>query len=158
MKNILVMVLFFWLCFLYSCENNKNESQLSCFQVDLNDTTNYTIENNWIFLGIIDNVTLEENCNLVARSDEMDINFSDSNSFFGHSSCNNIIGYYSTSDPDSIIIQIEIITTIYCVNDTVREWEEIYCNGLNHAANFDILGDRLMIFTDTNYDLVFKAE
>jgi heat shock protein HslJ len=127
--------------------------------VDLDDTANYSIESNWIFLGIINAETLEENCNPVVKSnDTMNISFSDSNRFYGNSSCNDILGYYSTSDPDSIRICIEVITTLYCTNEAIQEWEEIYCNGLRHATNYDILGNRLKIFTDTHYDLIFRVE
>ncbi len=156
MKNISIFMLVI-LYFLFStCEKKSENEPASCFQFDLNDPTEYGINNKWIFLGMIYNNQIElckpENLK------EMNIVFGNSNSFSGASACNSISGNYYTSDPDSIRIERLLTTMILCINDTVRDWEEKYCNGLKHATNFNILGNRLKIRTDDNFDLLFIAD
>ena len=140
-----------------SCEKNLDNKIASCFQVDLNDTNDYALSDKWIFLGILNNESQIECCK-PENLREMNIEFNDDSTLLGISSCNYIFGYYSTSDPDSIKIERLGSTKVYCINDTVREWEEKYCTGLENATNFNILGNRLKIITKTSLNLIFRAE
>ncbi|HCC70350.1 MAG TPA: hypothetical protein DEQ09_04255 [Bacteroidales bacterium] len=65
---------------------------------------------------------------------------------------------FQVSDPNLIIIDSLVTTLKYCINDTVRAWEEKYFNGLKNAANYNIIGNRLTIETISNLDLIFKAD
>ena len=157
MKNLTIPILFFLSFLIYSCEKFSENKQLSCFHVDLNDTADYDIVNKWILSGFIDNDTQDENCKPKSLK-EMNIEFSNNNRFHANSSCNYFEGYYSTSDPASIKIDSLMTTLIYCINDTVREWEEKYFTGLNNANNFNIIGNRLKIKTKTDFNMIFRVE
>ena len=156
MKNLSILILVLLSFLISNCEKNSENKQTSCFQLDLDDPTGYDLTNKWIFLGIIYQSRIElckpENLK------EMNIEFNDTNYFSGASACNSIFGNYYTSNPDSIIIERLLKTMIFCMNDTVREWEEKYCTGLRYATNFDILGNRLKIRTNASYDLIFRAD
>ena len=145
MKNLKIVTIVSIIILAFSCEN------------DLNKTTEYLTDNKWIFLGVLHTDTNVEE----SKPDnlkEMNIEFSNTSSFHAVSSCNSFDGYYSVSDPDLIIIDSVITTLMYCVNDTVREWEEKYFNELKNAANYNIIGNRLTIETISNIDLIFKAD
>jgi len=145
MKSLKIVTIVSMIILAFSCEN------------DLNNTTKYLTDNKWIFLGVLHNDTnIEES--KPDNLQEMNIEFSDTNRFHAVSSCNSFDGYYAVSDPNLIIIDSLVTTLKYCINDTVRAWEEKYFNGLKNAANYNIIGNRLTIETISNLDLIFKAD
>ena len=145
MKSLKIVIIVSMIILTFSCEN------------DLNKTTKYLTDNKWIFLGVLHNDTnIEES--KPDNLQEMNIEFSDTNRFHAVSSCNLFYGYYAVSDPDLILIDSLVTTYKYCINDTVRAWEEKYFNELKNAANYNIIGNRLTIETISNMDLIFKAD
>jgi heat shock protein HslJ len=151
----LIACLFIWIT---SCEHERNdENSTGCFQVDLNDPAGYTIDTKWIFLGFLHPDTRKADCK-PENIQEMSIEFQDSNKFHAISSCNMFGGYYSVSAPDSLEIDSIFTTLIYCISDTVREWEDRYLNELRNATNYQIIGNRLSIETLSDMIIVFKAD
>ncbi|MCK4661620.1 MAG: META domain-containing protein [Bacteroidales bacterium] len=158
MKNIKIIIIFCIIILASSCEkNSNNENEVSCFQVDLNDAAKYQINRKWIFLGFLHKDTQVEECK-PDNLEEMNIEFSDTDRFHANSSCNLFNGYYSVFNPDSIIIDSVITTLMYCINDTVREWEDKYFYELRNATNYEISGNSLTIATTSNIDMIFKAD
>jgi heat shock protein HslJ len=157
MKRFKILILFFLPFLVYSCEKVTDTKQPSCFHIDLNDTTDYDIVNKWILLGFMENLLQNEDCK-PENIKEMNIKFDNNNRFYANSSCNYLEGHYLTSEPDSIKIDSLMTTLIYCINDTVRDWEEKYMKGLNNATNFNIIGNSLKIKTKTDFDMIFRAE
>ncbi len=158
MKNIKIIIITCMILWVSSCENDSNnENGVSCFQVDLNDVTDYQIDSKWIFLGFLHTDTQLEECK-PDNLKEMNIEFSDTDRFHAISSCNSFDGYYSILAPDSLIIDSVMITLMYCVNDTVIEWEDKYFNELKNATKYHISGNRLTIETISNIEIIFKAD
>lgn len=156
--KVLIFSLIFLLSYLfYSCKKDSVYKESSCFQVNLFDANQYKIENNWILLGFLDTETKNEICKPESLK-EMNIEFMNNNKFHANSSCNSIFGDYSISNPDSIKFTNMNTTLIFCINDTVREWEEKLWTGLKDATNFDITGNRLIIITKNDLDMVLKIE
>ena len=153
-QSLLLTILFTVL--FTSCEKKEENEYPACFQYNLKDPTNYTLINSWIFLGIID--TNNVGTCKPESLDEMAINFYDSR-FSAQSSCNELFGNYSTSDPDSISIPVIGDTRLFCpLPVTVMEWEGILRKGLLSSTNYEILGNRLQIKTKIGYNLIFRAE
>jgi len=129
----------------FSCEN------------DLNNATEFLIDNKWIFLGVLYNDTnVEESKPDNLR--QMNIEFNNTHRFHAISSCNYFQGYYLILDHYYIKIDSLLTTEMYCINDTIRTWEEKYFNGLKNAATFNFTGDTLIIKTNSNIEMIFKAE
>lgn len=145
MKKLKIVTIVSMIILAFSCEN------------DLNKSTEYLIDNKWIFLGFLNNETKVDEFK-PDNLKEMNIEFSDTNIFHAVSSCNLFDGYYAVSDPDLIIIDSVVTTLMYCANDTVRDWEEKYFSELKNAANYKIIGNRLTIETTSNIDIIFRAD
>ncbi len=158
MKNIEIILITCIIILVSSCEDDSNNKNgVSCFQVDLNDSTDYQIDTKWIFLGFLHTDTQLEECK-PDNLKEMNIEFRDSNRFHANSSCNSFNGYYSVLVPDSLLIDSVFTTLMYCTNDTVREWEDRYLNELKNATNYHIIGNRLTIESIPDIVLIFKAD
>ena len=145
MKSLKIVTFVSMLILAFSCEN------------DLNKTTEYLTDNKWIFSGLLHNDTnIEESIPDNLR--EMNIEFSDTNRFHAISSCNEFHGYYLILDHNYIKIDSLFSTEMYCINDTIRTWEEKYFNGLKNAATFNFTGDTLTIKTNSNIEMIYRAE
>ena len=145
MKNIKILLIVCLIVMTYSCKTESNY------------TADYQIINKWIFLGFLNNDTKVEEFK-PDNLNEMNIVFSDTNRFHAVSSCNSFDGYYAVSYPNSIIIDSVITTLMYCVNDTVRYWEEKYFNELKNALNYEISGNRLTIETTSDINIIFRTD
>ena len=145
MKNLKIVTIVSMIILAFSCEN------------DLNKATEYLTDNKWIFLGVLHNDTnVEESKPDNLR--QMSIEFSDTKRFYAVSSCNYFSGYYLILDHNSIKIDSLFTTYMYCINDTIRTWEEKYFNGLKNAATFNFTGDTLTIKTNSNIEMIFRDE
>ncbi len=87
----------------------------------------------------------------------MNIEFILNNKFRAKSSCNIFEGNYYVTNADSIIIDSVATTLIYCVNDTVRDWEETYYNHLINAISYQINGNKLTLKTKSRIDIIYRA-
>lgn len=157
MKVLIFLTIFLLSFLLNSCKKDSYYKESSCFQVNLFDANQYEIENNWIFLGFIDSKTQNEICKPESLK-EMNIEFSNNNTFLANSSCNSLQGNYSISDPDSIKISNIMTTLVLCLDDIVREWEEKFLTGLKDATNYNITGNRLEIITKNDLNMILKIE
>jgi len=145
MKNLKIVTIVSMIILAFSCEN------------DLNKATEYLTDNKWIFLGVLHNDTnVEESKPDNLR--QMNIVFNNTHRFHAISSCNYFKGYYLILDHNSIKIDSLFTTEMYCINDTIRTWEEKYFNGLKNAATFNFKGDTLTIKTNSNIEMIFRAE
>jgi heat shock protein HslJ len=151
-------VVFLFFIIAYGCEKDKDrENGSGCFQVDHNDDTEYQLTRKWEFLGFYNTTTKDERCK-PGHLNRMSIEFSDSNRFHAVSSCNTFEGYYSVTPPSAINLDSIGTTLIYCLDETVREWERDYLDELKVAGNFQIIRNLLIITTTTDNNLIFKAE
>ena len=145
MKNLKIVTIVSMIILAFSCEN------------DLNKATEYLTDNKWIFLGVLHNDTnVEESKPDNLR--QMNIVFNNTHRFHAISSCNDFMGYYLILDHHYIKIDSLFTTYMYCINDTIRTWEEKYFNGLKNTATFNFTGDTLTIKTNSNIEMIFRAE
>lgn len=144
MKNLKIVTIAFMIILGFSCEN------------DLNNAPEFLIGKKWILLGFLNNETKVDEFK-PDNLKEMNIEFSDNNRFHAVSSCNYFHGYYLINH-HYIKIDSLFSTEIYCINDTIRTWEEKYFNGLKNAATFNFTGDTLAIKTNSNIEMIFRAE
>jgi heat shock protein HslJ len=112
------------------------------------------ISNKWIFKGIKPDKTNFES--VPPGLSGMDITFTKFNNFHASSSCNTIDGYYST-DNSAISIDSLSLTKIFCSDSLVSAWEDKYVSGLKNSREFKISNDSLLIGTNQNTELIFKA-
>ncbi|MBN1183923.1 MAG: META domain-containing protein [Bacteroidales bacterium] len=154
MKTLLLLLisLLFVIC---SCQKEKSEPEncLDCIKTDLSDTVNHELENKWILLGF-NYLNQSVEC-VPEKIKEMNIEFLESNRFRAASSCNGIIGYYKVIEPDIIYLDSIIITSMYCLDAEVMDWENKYFHGLAKASKFIITCNQLTISTSDNSKLKF---
>ena len=144
MKNLKIVTIAFMIILGFSCEN------------DLNNAPKFLIGKKWILLGFLNNETKVDEFK-PDNLKEMNIEFNDANRFHAVSSCNYFHGYYLINH-NCIKIDSLFSTYMYCINDTIRTWEEEYFKGLKNAATFNFTGDTLAIKTNSNIEMIFRAE
>jgi heat shock protein HslJ len=141
----------------FSCEKDlKLENEVYC-QPNLDNDTIYEIQNKWILAGLLNLDTQREDC-VPDNLREMNIIFSDTNRFYGVSSCNTFGGYYEISEHDSIKIYNLWSTLIYCFNDTLSDWELKYYEGLENTVKYKINRDILTLETTSDFNLIFRVD
>jgi len=151
--DLLTLVTSSELDLIFRFDNDNNPIANNCF--DFN--TGYVDKElfiKWILIGYVEN---QEYCK-PDNIPEMTIEFSDINRFEAFGSCNHFEGDFEVFDNDSIKTTDVMTTLIHCTNDTIRDWEEKYYNGLQNAIKYEIEGIKLTLETDNNYKFIFKAE
>lgn len=112
---------------------------------------------NWIFLGLQHNdAKVFES--VPAGLSGMNIVFGNSHGFQAKSSCNTAYGYYLISDQNSIKIDSISMTKMFCPDSIQIVWEDKYITGLKSSDGFVITRDTLVIRTNSNTEMIFKAE
>lgn len=145
-QNQMKLLLFTWILILglSACRNDNKTSP----------SDDRLISNKWIFKGIQHNKVNFES--VPPGLSGMDIIFSKFNNFHANSSCNIIDGYYS-AEKGSIRIDSLSLTKIFCSDSIVSSWEDKYVSGLKNSREFKISNDSLLIGTNLNTELIFKA-
>lgn len=144
MKYLNILTIAFIVIFGFSCENG------------LNNAPEFLISKKWILLGFLNNKTRTDEIK-PDNLKEMNIEFSDDNRFNAVSSCNYFHGYYFINH-HCMKIDSLFSTEMYCINDTIRAWEQKYFNGLENAATFNFAHDTLSIKTNSDIEMIFRAE
>lgn len=147
MKYLKVLTILCLIILTSSCENGSNNE----------NGVNYLSGSKWILTGFLPHDTQIEELK-PENLREMTLEFLDENTVHAKSSCNTFDGYYAVTGPDLIMIDSLYTTLINCENDTVRDWEERYYKELKNALNYQITGNRLIIETKSNVDILFKAD
>lgn len=136
------------LVFRFESKTNK------CLDFDNTDKPDATLFRIWTYLGYIDT---EEHCK-PENIPEMNIEFRNTNIFEAFGSCNHFEGDFEVMGNDSIKTNNVKTTSVYCINDIIRDWEEHYYNGLQNVTKYEIEGAKLTLITNTNDYLIFKAD
>lgn len=144
MKNLNILTIAFMVILGFSCENGSNNAP------------EFLISKKWILLGFLNNETRVDEIK-PDNLKEMNIEFSDDNRFYAVSSCNYFHGHYLINH-HCMKIDSLFSTEMYCINDTIRAWEQKYFNGLKNAATFNFTCDTLAIRTNSDIEMIFRAE
>jgi len=132
---------------LSGCQNGNNTKHSS----------DRLISTKWILLGLQhnDNKIFES---VPAEIYGMNIAFNKSNGFQATSSCNTVYGYYSVSEQNSIKIDSIVLTKMFCADSLQIIWEDRYISGLRSSRKFEITKDTLTICSNSNIEMIFRAE
>ena len=74
----------------------------------------------------------------------------------GRAPCNNFSGEYQIRG-DEIIVDIQAVTRMACVDPALTELEQTFFEALRNAQRFDVIGDRMKIEYGQGLSLVFDA-
>jgi heat shock protein HslJ len=147
MKKYFNAVIWILIIGLSSCQNGNNA---------IPSSENLT-KTNWIFLGLQHNdAKVFES--VPAGLSGMNIVFGNSHGFQANSSCNTAYGYYLISDQNSIKIDSISMTKMFCPDSIQIVWEDKYISGLKSSNGFEITRDTLTLRTNSNIEMIFKAE
>lgn len=152
MKNL--FYLFFSLLFISFGSCDKDE-QLTCCDFNVNYTVEYDLYNDWLLVGIIQNEPFEEEC---ANGQVGNIRFYENGTFGGNLACNSMGGNYAFTESDELEI-IDVYQTLRgCLQDESEYWEDQFSSELRDVIKYEIVGNKLTLFTDNKNRLVFIAE
>ena len=61
-------------------------------------------------------------------------------------------------EQNSIKIDSIVMTKMFCADSIQITWEDKYISGLKNSKRFEIAKDTLSIKTNSNFEMIFKAE
>lgn len=117
----------------------------------------YPITSKWIFYGIKD-VLANEITYKPNKIPEMNIQFYESGKLYASCACNDMNGEYKISGHDTLVLCNLIITLKYCIDDEIMLWENRYSKALSHTNRFKIKGNKLVLYTTTEFELNFVTQ
>lgn len=147
MKIFLKAIIWILILGLSGCQNGSNAKH----------SPGRLISTKWIFSGLqhIDSKIYES---VPAELSGMNIAFYNSNSFQAASSCNTVYGNYLIFEQKSLKIDSVVMTKMFCIDSIQSTWEDKYVSGLKSSNGFEITNDTLSISTNSNIEMIFKAE
>lgn len=134
----------FYIC----CDDNKNNTTIN---------SDADLENTWI----LDNIFKKSNSEILSVPSDfkkMYLVFTDSSFVWIFSSCNSGKGYFKTFESDSLVIDSIELTLLYCLSDTIREWEDLFIKSLSGSYKYSISNKKMVIETSGNYNLIFNLK
>jgi heat shock protein HslJ len=147
MKTYLKTLIWILILGLSGCQNSNNPKQ----------SPDHLISTKWIFCGLQHNDTrIYES--VPSELSGMNIAFYKSHSFQAASSCNTAYGNYLILEKNSLKIDSVIMTKMFCIDSIQSTWEDKYVAGLKNSTGFAIINDTLSISTNSNIEMIFKAE
>lgn len=147
MKIYLKTLIWILILGLSGCQNGNNALHSS----------ESLISTKWILLGLQNNDTKIYEP-VPADLSGMNIVFGKSHGFQAASSCNTVYGSYLISEQNLIKTDSIIMTKMFCMDSSQITWEDKYVSGLKSASEFKITKDTLSVRTNSNVEMIFKAE
>lgn len=151
--------------FFISCQKDSTPEDMTPkdliteFDIDLEDTTDYSIYNKWILLGFIEKSedTIEFKPDSIG---EMFIHFhhTDTADYY-HTKlyCNDVTGEFTHESPDSIKI-IRGGSTLLLCNEDESYWEERCWDALPFIHTYSLRGNSLTLTTTEELALVYRID
>ena len=137
---------------IFACD--EHDERLDCCDFEISYDLEYSLNFNWLLVGIIRDRPFFEECTDGAGGW---VSFQPDGSIAGSTACNRLMGSYETVGKNGLKISSLGQTLRLCVGNESGYWEGLFPGELKNARHFKIEGNKLVIFTSSGKQMVFKA-